>query len=85
MNQMGVSSTSFGPSYNIQSASLPGYAGVAGAGMNGTSRKVARAPQEQGVPGPPPMDRGSGVQVHQHTDAMGIIELPPAYRDASLQ
>ena len=85
MNQIGISSTSFGHYHNLQTTSSPGHAGVAGAGVNGTSRKAARASQEQGVPAPPPMDHGSGVQVRQHTDAMGIIELPPAYRDASLQ
>ena len=78
MNQTGISSTPFGHSYNLQSTSSPGHAGVADACMNGTSRKVVRAAQE-------PMDDGSGVQARQHTDAMGIIELPPAYRDASPQ
>ena len=51
--------------------------------VNGMSQKAARGAEEQGVPAPPPMDHSSGVQVRQHTDAMGIIELPPAYRDAS--
>ena len=86
MNQIGVSSTSFGHSHNLQSTSSSGYAGVDGAGMNsvnGMSQKAARGAEEQGVPAPPPMDHSSGVQVRQHTDAMGIIELPPAYRDAS--
>ena len=86
MNQTGVSSTSFGHSYNFQSSSSSGYAGITGTsvnGMSGTSRKGARGGEEQGVPARTSMDRGSGVQVRQHTDAMGIIELPPAYRDAS--
>ena len=52
-------------------------------GMNGMSQKAAGGAEEQGVPAPTSMDRGSGVQVRQHTDAMGIIELPPAYREAS--
>ena len=84
MNQIGVSSTSFGHFQSLQSTSSPGQVGVTGAGMNDTSRKAARRAEEQGVPAPTSMDRGSGVQVRQHPDTMGIMELPPAYRDASL-
>ena len=84
MNQTGVLSASFGHSYNIRPNSSSGQNGVAGAGVNAISRKAARAAQEGGVPIPPPMGHGSGVQdVHQHTDATDVIELPPAYRTAS--
>jgi len=83
MNQIGIPSTSFGHSYNVKPGSSSGQNGVAGAGLNATSRKAARAEQETAVSTLTPMDQGSGgVQVRQHTDAMGIIELPPAYRDA---
>jgi len=88
MNQTGVPSAPFGHSYNVQPGASSGQNGVAGAGVNATSRKAARAAQERGVPtptpmvAPTPMDHGSGVQVRQHTDAMAVIDLPPAYRDA---
>ena len=57
------------------------------------AREAARAAQEGGVSAPTAMQhtsglqvpQSSGVQVRQHTDAMAIIELPPAYRDATPQ
>jgi hypothetical protein len=81
MNQTRTPSTFFSHS---------GQNGVAGAGVNITSQKAARAAQVVAVStptptpmaAPTPVDHGSGVQVRQHTDATGIIELPPAYRDA---
>ena len=90
MDQTGVPSTSFGHSYNVQVTSLSGQDGVAGSGVNVTSQKAARVAQEGGVPTPTPtaahapMNHGSGVQVRQHTDAIDVIELPPAYRTTSL-
>ena len=93
MNQTGIPSTSFGHSYNVQPTSSSEQNGVAGPRVNATSRKAARAAQEGrvahegraaqegGVSAPTPMNLDSGVQVRQHTDAMAIIELPPAYRD----
>ena len=84
MNQIGPPSTSFSHSYTVQPTSQSGQSGLAGAGVDATNRKAARAAQEAGVSAPTPMDHGSGVQVLQHTDAMGIMELPPAYRDPSL-
>ena len=89
MNQIGVPSTPFGHSNNVRPTSLSGQNGVAGAGMNATSRKAARAAQDGEVPTPAPIaapaptDHGSGVQLRQHTDAMDVIEPPPAYRTTS--
>ena len=92
VSQISFPSTSLGHSYNGESASSSGNTRVSGEGTNTSNRKAAKgAAQEEGVSAPTPMQRSyslqvphsSGVQVRQHTDAMAIIELPPAYRDAA--
>ena len=89
MNQTRPPPTSFNHPYNVQPTSSSGNTGVAGAGMNVSSRKAAReaarVAQGGGVSALTAIQSSSGVQVRQHTDAMAIIELPPAYRDAAPQ
>jgi len=78
----GRPSTSAIQSDNVHSTSTSWQTGVTSENTNAASRKAARLAQERGAATvSAPID--SGVQVHQHVDAMRVVELPPAYVDAS--
>lgn len=68
-----------GLSYYADPPSSPGQAGFATDSANSSNGKPVGEGQEIGVPASRSVN--SDVQVHQHTDAGRVIELPPAYGD----
>jgi hypothetical protein len=79
VNQTSVPSTSLTPPYYTNPTSTSEHTGFSSENMSAASRKAASAAQERGIQ----TSMDGGVIVHQHVDAVGVVELPPAYRDAS--